>query len=117
MFGKRSSGLPKCLCCFMSLDGRASWDIGSAVLGSIDEARLNEAVKGERWKDASQFQAANANADIRVWRAFFCGDKALVYPMVSRFEIWEDDDYEEPIIVRAGQALRALKQLEGGSDP
>jgi hypothetical protein len=113
MFGKDRSSLPKCPICFMSLDSHAFFDIGSAVLDSFDEARLTEAVNGSRWGEASQFQAANAKADIRVWRVFFCDGKALIFPMVSKFDIWEDDSYGEPIVISEERSLGALKQVTG----
>lgn len=116
MFGRHRSGFPKCPTCFRSLDSHSFFDIGSAVLDSFDEARLNEAVNEGRWGEASQFQSANAKANIRVWRVFFCGGNALIFPMVSRFDIWEDDSYGEPIVVSEERSLGVLKQMSGVSN-
>jgi hypothetical protein len=85
-----------------------TFDVGSAILGSLEEAQLNEAVSSGQWRSASRFQAANALADLRVWRAFSCGSEAVIVPVVLKIELWEDDVYGEPVMVRDANGIADL---------
>jgi hypothetical protein len=48
-------------------------------------------------------------------RLRLCEDKAIVFPMVSKLEIWEDNIYGEPIVVSDAQSLRELSALRPSS--
>ena len=115
MFKKGRASLPQCPCCLQNLEGHSFLDVGSAILGSTEESMLNDAVKHGRWVEAAQFQAANAQADIRVWRAFACEGKRLVFPAVLILDPWEDDTYGEPIVVSDAQFRRELSGLRPSS--
>lgn len=74
-------------------------DVGSALLESSEESQLNEAIENQQWTEAARFQAANAMSDVRVWRTFFCEDKAVLVSLVSKLELWDDDSYGEPAAI------------------
>ena len=115
MFRKRTAGLPQCPCCRLNLEGHTFLDVGSAILGSTEESMLNDAVRHGQWVEAARFQAANAQANIRVWRAFACEGKRFVFPAVLMLEPWEDDTYGEPIVVSDAQFRRELSGLRPSS--
>jgi hypothetical protein len=93
---------------FRRLDQHPSFDVGSAILGSVEAAELDEVVKGGEWRSASRFQAANALANVGAWCAFCCGGEAVLIPMTLRIEPWEDDVYGEPIIMNDTERIADL---------
>jgi hypothetical protein len=104
----KSKEVPECPCCHHEMGKHSYMDVGSALLESIEEAQLNEAVKNQQWTKAARFQAANAMSDIRVWRTFLCEDKAILVPLVSKLKLWDDDSYGEPVIISDPEKREAL---------
>jgi len=86
-----------CPACGDRLGEHVQADIGSAPIGSEGEERLTQLITARKWADARAYQAANANADIRVWRMIRCRDGRVgVVSVVMPIEMWSDDYYEEP---------------------
>jgi hypothetical protein len=94
----KSVGKPKtCPACGEPLGEHVQADIGSAPIGSEREEQLKQLITARKWGEARAYQAANANADIRVWRMIRCGDGRVgVVSLVMPIEMWSDDYYEEP---------------------
>jgi hypothetical protein len=108
MLKSQRKKFPECPYCHCDLGRHSYMDVGSALLESIEEAQLNEAVKSQQWAKAARFQAANAMSDIRVWRTFFCEGKAILVPLVSKLKLWDDDSYGEPVIISDPEKREAL---------
>lgn len=86
-----------CSACGETLAEHAQSDIGSAPVGSEDDARLTVLVAERRWADARRYQSASADTDIRVWRMIQCRDGRVgVVALVMPIEMWSDGYYEEP---------------------
>ena len=64
-------------------------------MGSGDDSRLTYLIATGKWSAARSYQAANATADIRVWRIIRCHDGRIgVVSFVMPIEMWSDDYYE-----------------------
>lgn len=100
----------KCPACQEPLDGHFYSDLASVEVGSAEADTVSGFVRDARWADAAHYQAANAQADIRVWRAIRCPTQGVaLVPLLLGFEIWTDDLPEpaEPLSSAAGESLLA----------
>ena len=84
-----------CSACGESLTAHGQYDIASARMGTEDDGRLTQLIATGKWSEARSYQAANAPADIRVWRIIRCHDGRIgVVSFVMPIEMWSDDYYE-----------------------
>ena len=100
----------QCPRCQGPLDDHFYWDVASAEVGSPQAHKVNEFVRDGRWADAAHYQAANAQADIRVWRAIRCPIHGVaLVPLLLAFERWKDDVAEPaaPLSSAAAESLLA----------
>jgi hypothetical protein len=97
LFGKKPVVFAQmCSACSESLAEHEQLDIASAEVGTEDDKRLTAFVRAHEWRDARQYQSANAVTDIRVWRMIRCRNgRASVVALVMPIETWSDNYYEE----------------------
>jgi len=100
LFRKRTKSVVQsktCPACGELLGEHVQMDIASAPIGSEDDERLKVLIANRKWIEARAYQAANANADVRVWRMIRCPDGQVgVVSLVMPIEMWSDEYYEEP---------------------
>ena len=102
-----------CPLCGGNAAGHRYFEIASAVHNSTEDQYLEKLIRAGVWKDAEQFQVANALKDIRVWRAVRCGKRISIIPVVLTFEIWSDDFSLEVLSLGAEQT-QSLEEFVGG---
>ncbi len=82
----------KCPICQKPLDAHFYWDVASVEAGTPEADTASGFVRNARWADAARYQAANAQAEIRVWRAIRCPTSGLaLVQLLLTFEMWTDD--------------------------
>lgn len=97
-----------CPICRKPLDNHFYWDVASVEAGTSEADTVREFLHNARWADAARYQAANAKADIRVWRAIRCPSRGFaLMPLLLTFEIWEDD-VAEPAALLSPAAAEGL---------
>lgn len=102
--------LGRCPSCQESLDNHFYFDVASVEVGSPEMDTVNALVGDARWADAAHYQAANAHANIRVWRAVKCPTHGLaLVSLLLAFEMWADDAVETatPLSSAAAESLLA----------
>jgi hypothetical protein len=98
----------KCPSCQKPLDDHFYWDVASVEAGTPEADTASEFVRNARWADAARYQAANAQVDIRVWRAIRCPTRGLaLVPLLLTFEMWKDD-VAEPAVPLSSAAAEGL---------
>jgi hypothetical protein len=102
----------QCPFCGRDAMGHSYYDIASAEVGSSDDQALERLVRVGSWSEAAQFQVANLEKDIRVWRALLCHDQVAIMPVILTFEVWSDDFRGEPIKLSADQSGSLVSFIE-----
>lgn len=100
--------LGRCPSCNKPLDDHAYFDLASVEVGSPEAETVSGFVRDAHWPDAAHYHAANAQADIRVWRAIRCPTNGVaLVPLVLVFEMWMDD-LVEPAVPLSSVAAESL---------
>ena len=95
----------KCPSCGEPLSEHAQSDLGSAPVGSVEEARLADSIARRAWDEARTVQHANAVSDIRVWRVIHCRDGRVgIVALLMPIDMWSDNSYEEPLFLDPAEA-------------